>query len=105
MCDPFCGSGTTGIEAIRLGRCCRQSDINRSSVHVASGKLAAFSGQGVRRALSGVLDALMLELGAERKWAFGADGCGDAVGLEMLVPSCDLWAIGVALENDREVLR
>src|SRR6266511_3521758 len=46
--DPFCGSGTTGIEAILLGRRAWQTDINRVSIMIARGKLAALSGNSVK---------------------------------------------------------
>lgn len=39
--DPFCGSGTTGIEAIRLGRNSLQSDANAVSAEISRAKLAA----------------------------------------------------------------
>src|SRR5713101_3272615 len=39
--DPFCGSGTTGVEALQLGRRVWLSDINRASIQVTRGKLAA----------------------------------------------------------------
>lgn len=41
--DPFCGSGTTGVEALRLGRRARLSDVNRASIQVSRGKIAALS--------------------------------------------------------------
>lgn len=41
--DPFCGSGTTGIEAVLLGRRVLLADINRASLQVTNGKLAALS--------------------------------------------------------------
>jgi hypothetical protein len=62
VCDPFCGSGTTGIEALRLGRNCLQSDVNRASVQVAAGKLAGFTSGSVAKSLGAVMDGLLLEL-------------------------------------------
>lgn len=62
VCDPFCGSGTTGIEALRLGRRCLQSDINRASVQVSAGKMAAFTSANVAKCLGAVMDTLLLEL-------------------------------------------
>src|SRR5437016_3672893 len=38
--DPFCGSGTTGIEAAIAGRRVWETDANRVSILVAQGKLA-----------------------------------------------------------------
>ena len=38
--DPFCGSGTTGVEAIHLGRRALLTDINRASIQVTRGKIA-----------------------------------------------------------------
>src|ERR1700726_3088958 len=43
--DPFCGSGTTGIEALRLGRHSLLSDINRAGLQVTEGKLAFLQGK------------------------------------------------------------
>lgn len=39
--DPFCGSGTTGVEAVRLGRNAYECDVSAAAVHVAQGKMAA----------------------------------------------------------------
>jgi DNA methylase len=39
--DPFCGSGTTGVEAVALGRRAWQCDANRVSALVAEAKLLA----------------------------------------------------------------
>ncbi len=39
--DPFCGSGTTGVETIRLDRKALLTDINRASIQVTRGKIAA----------------------------------------------------------------
>ncbi len=61
VCDRFCGSGTTGIEAVRLGRQSWQSDINRASIQVARGKLAAFTSVRAVRELSSVSNELMLD--------------------------------------------
>lgn len=41
--DPFCGSGTTGLEAARLGRRGIQGDINRVGVEISAAKLLASS--------------------------------------------------------------
>lgn len=41
--DPFCGSGTTGIEALSLGRRIWQTDANRASILITHGKLAAIT--------------------------------------------------------------
>src|SRR5215213_2390468 len=38
--DPFCGSGTTGVEAAILGRRVWQTDANRVSILVTEGKIA-----------------------------------------------------------------
>jgi len=45
--DPFCGSGTTGIEALRLGRHSLMSDVNRAGLQVAEGKLALLQGNDI----------------------------------------------------------
>lgn len=39
--DPFCGTGSTGIEAERLGRRSVQADVSRAAIQVARGKSAA----------------------------------------------------------------
>lgn len=49
--DPFCGSGTTGVEALALGRLAWQRDVNRASILVAEGKLAATTGPNVNAGL------------------------------------------------------
>jgi len=41
--DPFCGSGTTGIEALRLGRNAWLSDSNPACIQVALGKNSVLS--------------------------------------------------------------
>jgi 16S rRNA G966 N2-methylase RsmD len=41
--DPFCGSGTTGVEAMILARRSWQSDANRVGVLITRGKLAALT--------------------------------------------------------------
>src|ERR1700739_4352618 len=42
--DPFCGTGTVGAEALRLGRQAVLSDINRAALQVTEGKLAILGG-------------------------------------------------------------
>jgi hypothetical protein len=59
--DPFCGSGTTGIEALRLGRCAILSDINSASIQVTKGKLAVMRAVDRKGAL--------LDVGRELTWA------------------------------------
>ena len=56
--DPFCGSGTTGVEAIRLGRRTWLSDANRASIQVTRGKIAAIVTPGI----AGDLETLLQEL-------------------------------------------
>jgi hypothetical protein len=73
--DPFCGSGTTGVEALRLRRRALQSDVNRSSLQVASGKLAALTSEGLIGELkeflaSQVLGSLFRPVRAEATEAF-----------------------------------
>lgn len=58
--DPFCGSGTTGIEALRLGRNAVLSDINRAGLQVTEGKVALFTGKNV--------EAELLRLAKELFW-------------------------------------
>jgi SAM-dependent methyltransferase len=43
--DPFCGSGTTAYEALRLGRRAIQSDINRASIEVSVAKASLLDAQ------------------------------------------------------------
>jgi site-specific DNA-methyltransferase (adenine-specific) len=44
--DCFCGSGTTGVAAARLGRAAILGDANPEAVRVARGRLAALGGAG-----------------------------------------------------------
>ena len=57
--DPFCGSGTTGVEALILGRSVFQSDVNRASIQVAEGKLAMLTKPGIQEGIRGVLDSFV----------------------------------------------
>jgi hypothetical protein len=41
--DPCCGGGTTGVEALLLGRRALLSDALKAAVHVSTGKLSLFS--------------------------------------------------------------
>jgi hypothetical protein len=59
VCDPFCGSGTTGIEAIRLSRRTWLSDLNRASIQVTRGKFAALVNPRVRPDLESLLRDLV----------------------------------------------
>jgi hypothetical protein len=56
--DPFCGSGTTGVEALMLGRRTYQSDVNLASIEVAKGKMAMFRSQNIKEGLKKVLSDL-----------------------------------------------
>jgi DNA methylase len=101
--DPFCGSGTTGIEALRLGRLSWQSDVNRSSLQVACGKLATLTCEGLRGELkeflaSQALGSLFRPLSAEAteapclralKW-FHADTFADLRHLSYVIDSLPL---------------
>jgi hypothetical protein len=51
ICDPFCGSGTTGIEALKLGRRVWMSDVNQASIQVTQGKIAGLVNPNVRKKL------------------------------------------------------
>lgn len=59
--DPFCGSGTTGIEAIRLGRRAWLSDLNRASIQVSRGKVAAIVNPQVGKDLQSFVRDLVWE--------------------------------------------
>jgi len=52
--DPFCGTGTTGIEAVRLGRRSIVSDVSRAALQVAAGKIAAAANPNLHRELIGI---------------------------------------------------
>jgi len=73
--DPFCGSGTTGVEAVLLGRRSYQSDVCRASVQVARGKLCGARSGDSAPILAAMADRLVWDslLRSER---FGADGEG-----------------------------
>ena len=58
--DPFCGSGTTGVEALRLKRTAWQSDVNRASLEVARGKLAACAGSSLVAELTAFVNSQAL---------------------------------------------
>jgi len=59
VCDPFCGSGTTGVEALRLRRRAWLSDLNRASIQVTRGKIAAIVNPQVRKDLEYLLRDLV----------------------------------------------
>jgi hypothetical protein len=63
--DPFCGSGTTGVEALLLGRIPFQSDVCSASVQVARGKMASFH-PNARAAIANALRSLLLEIALPR---------------------------------------
>jgi len=42
VCDPFCGSGTTGIAAIQLGRRFYGIEIDQSMLDIAKGRIATY---------------------------------------------------------------
>jgi len=60
VCDPFCGSGTTGVEAVKLGRRSWQSDSNRASIQVAEGKMIAATRPDLRPRIEDILGDLLL---------------------------------------------
>lgn len=72
--DPFCGSGTTGVEALALGRRAWQSDLNRACILIAVGKLAAVRGANVQKDLQKILQELLWYASLTR----GGEERGDA---------------------------
>lgn len=66
VCDPFCGSGTTGVEALRLGRLARQSDVNRAGLEVAQAKIEFLSSPTIAADLESMLEHIV--------WDFIPDG-------------------------------
>lgn len=58
--DPFCGSGTTGIEALKLARKAYQSDINHASIEVAKGKLAMFTNPKIKFHIRELIEQISL---------------------------------------------
>ncbi len=71
--DPFCGSGTTGAEAYRLGRRSRQSDVCQASIQVARGKLALLGTPDLGRKCREVMEQLHFEALARRRWIGDAE--------------------------------
>jgi hypothetical protein len=59
VCDPFCGSGTTGIEALKLGRRAWMSDVNQASIQITRGKIAGLVNPIVRKDLRRLLRELV----------------------------------------------
>ena len=66
--DPFCGSGTTGAEAYRLGRRSRQSDVCEASIQVSRGKLALLGTPDLEEKCGHVIEELHFEALARREW-------------------------------------
>jgi hypothetical protein len=60
--DPFCGSGTTGIEALALGRRAWQVDINRSSIMISEGKHSAITSPYIWEDLSKIAQDFYFDL-------------------------------------------
>jgi hypothetical protein len=59
--DPFCGSGTTGVEALRLNRITWLSDVNRASIQLTKGKLAAICSVNMVAELKAMLGHLVFD--------------------------------------------
>ena len=66
--DPFCGSGTSGAEACRLGRRSRQSDVCQASIQVSEGKLALLGTPNLGEECGHVFEELHFEGLARREW-------------------------------------
>jgi len=58
--DPFCGSGTTGVEASRLKRFALQSDVNRTGVLIAEGKLLVYHNPQIKEVIVTLINELLL---------------------------------------------
>ena len=69
--DPFCGSGTTGAEAYRLGRRSRQSDVCQASIQVARGKLALLATPDLEDRCGYIVEGLYFDSLARKEW----NGC------------------------------
>ena len=54
--DPFCGSGTTGVEALILGRRAYQSDINHASIQVVEGKIAMLTNHAIKSDIKKIIE-------------------------------------------------
>ena len=61
--DPFCGSGTVGIEAVLLGRKACQIDVCRAAILTTRGKLACLTNPEASNALEKVYQSLFYESG------------------------------------------
>jgi hypothetical protein len=73
--DPFCGSGTTGLEAARLGRRSIQFDLNPVATAVATAKLHAGTWAGLGDALRTFSQQLTWDHLMQTP-DVGPDGCG-----------------------------
>jgi DNA modification methylase len=56
--DPFCGSGTTGVEAALVGRQAVLSDVNHASIQVTTGKMALIASKTAVLDIKAVLQRL-----------------------------------------------
>ena len=81
--DPFCGSGTTGVESLLLGRIALQSDNNRVSVLISRAKMALLLSSAIERDLRAVAEVISFRLDARDP--------GQASHLEPLSKELDRW--------------
>ena len=67
--DPFAGAGTTGVEALKLGRKAWMSDLSRASVQVMLGKIGILSGGRVQTEMEKFLADLAWDhlMGAKKR--------------------------------------
>jgi len=100
--DPFCGSGTTLLEAAHIGWNGLGIDINPLSILIANAKLAAFNASPL--ALSRECEALAKRLTPIPEGSDWQEHLPEPDYLEKWFPAavlCQLWAILQAIEKTK----